>query len=92
MNDGYEDIDKWHKNLLYKMTFPIKGLRPRVISEELAAQLDEYLAFRDLFRNIYGFELKGDRIDNLAERSEDISQRFETEIRAFITYLSKELS
>lgn len=92
MNGGYEDTEKWHKNLLYRMTFPIEDLRPQVISEELAAELDEYLAFRHLFRNIYGFELKGDRIDNLAEKFESVSHRFESEIRAFITYLRKELS
>jgi len=92
MNGGYEDTERWHKNLLYRMTFPIEGLRPQVISEELAAELDEYLAFRHLFRNIYGFELKGNRIDNLVEKFEDISQRFESEIKAFLTYLHKELS
>ncbi len=37
----------------------IKDTRPAVISEELAADLDEYLSFRHVFRNIYGFELKG---------------------------------
>ena len=92
MNGGYEDTEKWHKNLLYKMTIPIEGLRPSVISQELAADLDEFLAFRHLFRNIYGFELKGDRIDYLAEKFEQVSGKFEEEIRAFLSSLRKELS
>lgn len=50
------------------MTIPIKQIRPAVISEELAAGLDEYLSFRHVFSNIYGFELKGDRIDYLASK------------------------
>lgn len=91
MNGGYEDTEKWHKNLLYRMTFPVEGLRPQAISEELAAELDEYLAFRHLFRNIYGFELKGNRIDNLTEKFEEISHRFEKEIQTFIACLRKEL-
>jgi hypothetical protein len=92
INAGYEDTPKWHKSLLFKMTIPVEGLRPQVISEELAADLDEYLAFRHLFRNIYGFELKGGRIDYLVEKFEVVSERFDKEIRKFLTFLRKELS
>lgn len=91
MNGGYEDTEKWHKNLLYRMTIQMEGLRPAVISEELAADLDEFLAFRHLFRNIYGFELKGDRIDYLAKKFKNVSENFEKEIREFIVFLRKEL-
>lgn len=91
INGGYEDIEKWHKALLFKMTIPIKGLRPPVISEELAAELDEYLAFRHVFRNIYGFELKGERIGYLAKKFNKISGRFIKEIKDFLSFLEKEL-
>lgn len=91
LNRGYEGTEKWHKDLLHRMTIPIKGVRPRVISEELAADLDEYLAFRHVFRSIYGFELKGDRIDRLAERFESISKRFVEEIETFLGRLQQEL-
>ena len=91
MNGGYEDTEKWHKNLLYRMTIQMEGLRPAVISEGLAADLDEFLAFRHLFRNIYGFELKGDRIEYLAKKFKKVSENFEKEIREFIVILRKEL-
>ena len=89
MNGGYEDSEKWHKGLLYRMTIPIERVRPRVISDELAADLDEFLAFRHLFRNIYGFELKGDRIDYLAEKFEGIADNFRKEIEVFVAFLRK---
>jgi hypothetical protein len=73
------------------MTIPLKDIRPQVISEELAAELDEYLAFRHLFRSIYGFELKGDRIDHLAEKFGGVSRRFAEEMGAFLEHLRKEL-
>lgn len=63
INGGFEQRETWHKELLYRMTIEIKGLRPEVISEDLAAELDDYLSFRHLFRNIYGFELKGERLE-----------------------------
>ncbi len=91
INGGYEDIEKWHKALLFKMTIPIKGLRPLVISEELAAELDEYLAFRHVFRNIYGFELKGERIGYLARKFDKVANRFIKDIKDFLSFLKKEL-
>ncbi|MBI5194721.1 MAG: hypothetical protein HZA10_00195 [Nitrospirae bacterium] len=91
INGSYEDSDKWHKSLLVRMTIPIKDIRPAVISEELAAELDEYLSFRHVFRNIYGFELKGDRIKYLAEKFDNVAERFISEIKKFLIFLSKEL-
>jgi hypothetical protein len=73
------------------MTIPIKGIRPAVISEELAADLDEYLSFRHVFRNIYGFELKGNRIGYLSKKFDKISDKFIREIEQFLIYLNKEL-
>ena len=91
INEGYEETDRWHKALLYRMTIPLRNIRPQVISEELAADLDEYLVFRHLFRSIYGFELKGDRIGRLADKFEIISQRFVKEIEVFLEYLRTEI-
>ncbi|MDI6753961.1 MAG: hypothetical protein QME78_06155 [Thermodesulfobacteriota bacterium] len=92
LNDGYDDSEQWHKSLLYRMTISIEGLRPRVISDELAADLDEYSAFRHLFRNIYGFELKGDRIDHLVGKFEKVVERFRKEIEEFLAFLRKNLA
>lgn len=39
INGGYEDSEKWHKALLFRMTIPIKYIMPAVISEELAADI-----------------------------------------------------
>ena len=87
LNGGFEDSERCHKSLLHRMTVPIEGVRPRVISDELAADLDEFLSFRHLFRNIYGFELKGDRIDYLAEKFERVAERFQKEVEEFLAFL-----
>lgn len=91
INGGYEDSEKWHKALLYKMTIPVKDIRPVVISEELAADLDEFLSFRHVFRNIYGFELKGERIGYLAGRFDKVAGRFISEIKKFLSFLNAEI-
>ncbi|MBI5407066.1 MAG: hypothetical protein HZA18_05160 [Nitrospirae bacterium] len=52
---------------------------------------DEYLSFRHVFRNIYGFELKGERIDYLAKKFDKVVDRFIEEASKFLSFLNKEL-
>ncbi len=78
-----EDI-MWHKKILYKMTIPIKDIRPSVISEELAGELEEYLSFRHLFRHLYGFELKTEKFKHLIKNFNRVSNKFIKEIKEFL--------
>lgn len=84
VNGGFPSDISWHKELLNRMTISIEKVRPAVISKKLAAELDEYLSFRHVFRNIYGFELEGDRLDNLKDKIIPVSRQFKSEIKAFI--------
>lgn len=84
INGDFEAGEHWHKQLLYHMTLELKDIRPAVISKELAASLDEFLTFRHLFRNIYGFELMGDRLHRLVEKFFTAADHFKKEIEDFI--------
>lgn len=86
VNGGEISSPQWHKRLLYQMTIEIDGIRPPVISKKLAAKLDEYL-FRHLFRNIYGFELESERLDNLVKKFDETVELFKREIKEFIKKL-----
>jgi len=90
INGGFDTEERWHKELLYRMTIPIGNIRPHVLSEELAAELDDYLSFRHVFRNIYGFELKGARLDRLVEKFEQTSRMFKTEVGEFLKRMQDE--
>lgn len=89
INGEFFESEKWYKELLARMSRPVKGIRPAVISEELAAELDDYLSFRHLFRNIYGFELKGERLDRLVEKFYKVSLQFKKEIKSFLQKIKK---
>ena len=80
--------ERWHRSVLAAMTREIRGVRPTVISQETASILDEYLGFRHVFRNIYGFELLGERIDRLCAALPTVAERTEREIRRFLASLS----
>lgn len=87
VNGSLPDTPEWHKQLLIRMSIPIPGLRPAVISEELRWELDEYLWFRHLFRNVYGYLLDWKRLKPLFGRMEDTYQQFSHEVNIFRTFM-----
>jgi len=87
INSKIEESPRWHKKLLNQMRLKLEGLRPPVISTKLAAELEEYLSFRHLYRNIYGFELESERIDKLSEKFDSVCENFKKEINLFLSNL-----
>lgn len=53
----------------------IEMVRPAALDHEMIQQLDEYLRFRHLFRNMYGFDLEWERCRELLN---DVPATFET--------------
>jgi hypothetical protein len=72
----------WHIQLLHRMATDIETVRPAVLDRKTARQLDEYLRFRHLFRNVYGFDLEWERcrelLDDLPVTFGRLSQRLKT--------------
>ena len=79
--------DDWHIELLQRMTSEIPGVRTAAISPALAEELDDFLRFRHLFRNVYGFQLRWAKFSALAKKMGPILQRFREEIEAFLKFL-----
>lgn len=69
------------------MTIAVPGLRPAVISAELQECLSEYLRFRHLFRNLYGFELRWSRLQELGVNLEKVLALFTKDINDFMIFL-----
>jgi len=80
-----------HIELLSQMAKPFIGIREPVISEDLFQNLKEYLRFRHLFRHIYGFELKWERIRELCVNIEDIFSKVKFEVERFLKGLEKNI-
>ena len=75
-----------HQRLLDRMAREWDGRRP-VISDTTARQLREYLAFRHVVRNIYGFELDPERVERLVARYPVTWQGFQSDVGEFLDWL-----
>ncbi|RLE58665.1 MAG: hypothetical protein DRJ32_06030 [Thermoprotei archaeon] len=84
------DPSRYHIRLLRRMMMDIKGVRPRLISEESFQYLNELRGFRHVFRHAYGIELDVDRIISLAEKSLKLKDIFQRDLENFRRKLIEE--
>jgi uncharacterized protein YutE (UPF0331/DUF86 family) len=80
---------EWHREVLERMTLPIKRLRPEVISVETAKKLDSYRAFRHKIRHIYGFMIIPENVITIAEKASESFESFEKDFKNFISFVEE---
>jgi hypothetical protein len=78
----------WRRDLLNDMSLTLEGIRPSVIDEALKVKLDEYLRFRHLFRNVYGFQLDKVRLIGLVDGLGQVFEDFQRAIQEFNAFLT----
>ncbi|MEW5954572.1 MAG: hypothetical protein AB1815_12770 [Bacillota bacterium] len=77
----------YHREVLRSMAIEIDGVRSRVISPELAEELDDYRKFRHMFRHAYAAELRWKKMSHLALNITAIYNLVEINIKGFVTFL-----
>lgn len=84
------DSAAWHASVLKRMKLDIPSVRPPVISEELYRLLDDFRAFRHVFRNAYSFELDWAKERLVAEKLPSAVAKVKAEVAAFYAALRRE--
>lgn len=87
LNHALPSSYDWHKRLLQRMALEVEEKRPAVISEDLRRDLEDFLAFRHVVRNIYGYELDPERMDRLLDKYPLMWEHFEEELQQFTAWL-----
>ena len=73
----------WHSQLLNRMEEDVEGVRPRVLTSNLAERLRTFLRFRHLFRNIYGGQLHWERTTELLAEVDEVWPLLKQEMQEF---------
>jgi hypothetical protein len=81
------ESEEWHKRLLSQMALAVDEVRPAVITLDTEKDLAELLAFRHVVRNLYGYELKVERVESLAQLALRAFPRFAREVREVLDFL-----
>jgi hypothetical protein len=78
----------WHRNLLDQVATDVAGVRPAVISIDIARELDQFRRFRHLVRNVYTFSLNAEKMISLMKALPQIWPKLSAELRAFSEFLN----
>lgn len=79
----------WHSTLLDRMNLEIPSIRKQVIDDNLKEELYDFLRFRHIFRNIYGFKLNWDKMENLVKSINSTQEKLNSQILNFLEFLDK---
>lgn len=88
IDQSIPDQADWHRQLLRQMTASIPNVRPAVISQTTRTTLDDYCSFRHVVRNIYTINLKGDRVQQLAQQLIECYDLLKKDLENFINIIS----
>lgn len=81
--------DKWHSDLLHKMTLEIEGARKAVISDETYSILLEFLKFRHFKRYYFEFDYDWDKLEFLEKKYRQVKPLLEEDLKNFEGFLNK---
>jgi hypothetical protein len=80
---------RWHQDLLEKMTLQIEGIRPQVISDEAAPNLEELLHFRHFCRYYLEFDYDWDRLDFVLKKFTRARPLLRRDLATFLAFLDQ---
>ncbi len=81
--------EKWHSDLLHKMTLEIGGMRKAVISERTYMILLEFMKFRHFKRYYFESDYDWDKLDFLEKKYNEVKPLLERDIGEFEAFLNE---
>ena len=78
---------EWHQDLLLQMSAEVASIRPPVISQGTRYCLDDYRGFRHVVRNVYTFNLRPARLQELTSELRKCYQAVEHDLGNFMGFL-----
>jgi len=87
VNGAAPQTSAWHMRLLQSMVLEVPQVRPAVLSPDLERELEEFLKFRHLVRNIYALELEPDKLAPLVAKLRPTTDALRRDLGGFTRYL-----
>ncbi len=81
--------DRWHRDLLEKMTLSIAGVREQALSDEVFPMLLELQKFRHFRRYYFEIEYDWDRLGFLLKKYREARPLVVRDLRSFLAFLSR---
>lgn len=81
--------ERWHQELLERMTVEIEGIRKSVITDDVRDSLAEILKFRHFTRYYFELNYDWDKLDFILKKFDQIKETLPIQIRKFLLFLDE---
>ena len=81
--------ERWHQELLDRMTIEIEGIRKAVISDDVKDALTEILKFRHFTRYYFELNYDWDKLDFLLKKFDLLADNLPEQVRNFLLFLDE---
>lgn len=85
--NNVDDLSRYHRDLLQRMSFAVPGVRPHLLSSYSFNMLDELRRFRHLFRHAYSYHLDPRKVEQLRGDTLNAWSNIEHDINVFYGFL-----
>ena len=85
--ENHLDREKWHRELLHRMTLEVPGIRERVLSESTGDALGELLRFRHFKRYYFDFQYDWERIEFVRQKYERLQPLLAADLDRFVAFV-----
>ncbi len=87
-----EDLSRYHRELLKRMSLEIPMIRPPLLSKKSYRVLDELRKFRHLFRHAYTYDLDSQRVSALKTLIVSNYNKIITDLNKFEEFIENKLA
>jgi hypothetical protein len=81
------DQNRWHQELIERVSNPLPAIRPAVLTTQTAKRMKDFRGFRHVFHHAYGTELDWEQMQPLWDNAISMLNTFTTDIEQFIASL-----
>lgn len=81
--------DRWHADLLDRLTHEVKKIRPKVLENDTYKRLDELRRFRHFKRYYYETDYDWDKLDFLIKKMHEVHPMLLRDLDRFLKFLNE---
>ncbi|MHB1256598.1 MAG: ribonuclease toxin HepT-like protein [Dethiobacteraceae bacterium] len=88
--NNVDDLSRYHRDLLRRMSFELPGVRPALLTAQTYRTLDELRRFRHLFRHAYAYQLDPRRVAELQSVMINAKDELDADFENYKRFLTAE--
>lgn len=88
--NNVDDLSRYHRDLLRRMSFELPGVRPALLTVQTYRTLDELRRFRHLFRHAYAYQLDPRRVADLQSVIINAKEELDADLDNYNRFLTAE--